>query len=103
MKQLPWFFGLLALIGLSARLAHFSSSQILAVTGFASFILGTLFYWQFCLAFALMGAASLLTLKLIDIPHLIEFCNIDTILFLIATMTVIGFLEERKFFEVLLE
>ncbi len=103
MKQLPWFFGLLALIGLSARLAHFSSSQILAVTVFASFILGTLFYWQFRLAFALMGAASLLTLKLIDIPHLIEFCNIDIILFLIAMMTVIGFLEERKFFEVLLE
>jgi len=78
-------------------------SQVLAVTIFASFILGTLFYWQFRLAFALVGIAALLVTKLIDIPHLIEFANVDIILFLIAMMIVIGFLEQRKFFEVLLE
>ncbi len=103
MKQLPWFFGLLALVAGLSSLAQFTLQQILAVSIFASFILGTLFYWQFRLAFALMGAAALLTLKLIDIPHLIEFCNIDIILFLVSMMIVIGFLEERKFFEVLLE
>lgn len=103
MKQLPWFFGLLALVVGLSSLAHFNLQQILAVSIFASFILGTLFYWQFRLAFALVGIAALLISRLIDIPHLIEFANLDIIFFLISMMIVIGFLEERKFFEVLLE
>ena len=78
-------------------------SQILAVGIFAGFILGTLFYWQFRLAFALVGITALLATRLVDIPHLIQFANVDIILFLIAMMIVIGFLEERKFFEVLME
>ncbi len=92
--------GLVIYIASSAQL---TSQQIAAVAIFSSFILGTLFYWQFRLAFALIGATALLSLRLIDIPHLIEFANVDIILFLIAMMIVIGFLEERKFFEVLLE
>ncbi len=103
MKQLPWFVGLLAVVCGIAIAAHLNPKQILAVVIFASFILGTLFYWQFRLAFALVGMTALLACKVIDIPHLIEFANVDIILFLIAMMLVIGFLEERKFFEVLLE
>jgi Na+/H+ antiporter NhaD/arsenite permease-like protein len=103
MKQLPWFFGLLGLVVWIASASGLTLQQIAATGIFASFILGTLFYWQFRLAFALIGATALLALKLIDIPHLIEFANVDIILFLIAMMIVIGFLEQRKFFEVLLE
>ena len=103
MKSLVWFFGLLAAVVGCAVAARLNSSQILAVTVFAGFILGTLFYWQFRLAFAFSGIAVLLGLKLIDIPHLIEFASLDIILFLVAMMIVIGFLEERKFFEVLME
>jgi Na+/H+ antiporter NhaD/arsenite permease-like protein len=102
-KQLPWFFGSLGLIVGLSSLAGFNVQQILAASIFASFILGTLFYWQFRLAFALVGIAALLITQLIDIPHLIEFANLDIIFFLISMMIVIGFLEERKFFEVLLE
>ncbi|MCM8794510.1 MAG: SLC13 family permease [Candidatus Omnitrophica bacterium] len=103
MKSLPWFLGSLVLVVYGASAVELTPPQILAVAIFASFILGTLFYWQFRLAFALIGATALLSMKLIDIPHLIEFANVDIILFLVAMMIVIGFLEERKFFEVLLE
>ncbi|MBI3616355.1 MAG: hypothetical protein HY211_07565 [Candidatus Omnitrophica bacterium] len=103
MKSLPWFFGLLGAIIAACVAVHLTSPQILAVTIFASFILGTLFYWQFRLAFALLGMTALLAFRVIDIPHLIEFANVDIILFLVAMMIVIGFLEQRKFFEVLLE
>ena len=103
MKSLPWFLGLLLTAFLVAWGVKLNPQQILAVTIFCSFILGTLFYWQFRLAFALIGMTCLLSCRVIDIPHLIEFANVDIILFLIAMMLVIGFLEERKFFEVLLE
>ncbi len=103
MKSLPWFFGLLVTVIAVAVAAGLNLSQILAVSIFAGFILGTLFYWQFRLAFALVGITALLLARLVDIPHLIEFANVDIILFLIAMMIVIGFLEERKFFEVLME
>ncbi len=103
MKQLPWFFGLLGAVIAIASWAQLTPQQILALSVFASFILGTLFYWQFRLAFAFVGVAVLLLLRLVDVPHLIEFASLDIILFLIAMMTIIGFLEERKFFEVLME
>lgn len=103
MKSLPWFFGLLAAVCLASCWAQLTTQQVLAVTIFCSFILGTLFYWPFRLAFALVGIALLLAFRVIDIPHLIEFANVDIILFLVAMMLVIGFLEERRFFEVLLE
>ncbi len=102
-KRLSWFFLLLTVVVLCAFAAQLSPQQILAVTIFASFIVGTLLYWQFRLAFALLGITALLMGRLIDIPHLIEFANVDIILFLIAMMIVIGFLEERKFFEMLME
>ena len=103
MRRLPWFFGLLAAVVFGSSAAGLNAQQIQAVAVFSSFILGTLFYWQFRLAFALIGATALLTLRLIDVPHRIEFANVDIILFLVAMMVVIGFLEQRKFFEHLLE
>ena len=103
MKSLPWFFGLLAGVLSVAVVAGLNPSQVLAVGIFSTFILGTLFYWQFRLAFALTGITALLATRLLDIPHLIEFANVEIILFLIAMMIVIGFLEERRFFETLME
>lgn len=103
MKKLPWFIGILALITVRAWAADLSLQQILAVSIFSTFILGTLFYWRFRLAFALIGITALLATHLIDVPHLIQFANVDIILFLVAMMIVIGFLEEKKFFEILLE
>ncbi|PIQ82762.1 MAG: hypothetical protein COV76_01990 [Candidatus Omnitrophica bacterium CG11_big_fil_rev_8_21_14_0_20_64_10] len=103
LRRLTWFFILLAGAFGTAVATGLTAKQVLAVSIFSTFILGTLLYWQFRLAFALIGITGLLAGRLIDIPHLIEFANVDIILFLIAMMIVIGFLEERKFFELLLE
>jgi Na+/H+ antiporter NhaD/arsenite permease-like protein len=73
--------------------------QIISLTIFVSFIAGSLFYWPFRNAFALAGVALLLIFQVLDIPHLIEFAQLDLILFLVGMMTVIGYLEEKGFFE----
>jgi len=77
--------------------------QTLSATIFMGIILGALFFWKFRLAFALIGMTALLACGLIDIPHIIEFAGLDIILFLIGMMILVGFLEERHFFELLVE
>lgn len=86
----------LAAVGLSLP-------QVIATVLFLTIIGGTLTYWQRRLSFAFVGIAVLLALGLLDIPHLVEFAGLDIILFLIGMMTVIGFLEERRFFEHVIE
>src|SRR3989338_3268513 len=85
---------LLFALGLNAK-------QVVATDVFLMIICGTLFYWKFRLAFALMGLSVLLGTKLIDIPHVIEFAGLDIILFLFGMMAIVGFLEENHFFEYL--
>ncbi len=85
-----------ALLGLSAR-------QLASVFVFVTILCGTLFYWQFRLAFAFIGLTILLAGGLIDIPHIVEYAGLDIIFFLIGMMTVIGFLEENRFFEHVIE
>lgn len=89
----PW---LLAHIGLS-------QAQTMAVAGFSAILYGAIFFWKYRLAFASFGIAFLLVAGLLDVPHLIEFAGLDIILFLVAMMTIIGFLEERHFFEHLID
>lgn len=83
--------------------AGLDTKQIASVTIFASLIVGTLMFWRFRLAFALVGVAAMLGLNLLNIELLIEFAGLDIILFLVGMMIVIGFLEEKHFFEHLLE
>ena len=82
---------------------HLTAAQIMATVIFFTIIGGTLTYWARRLSFALIGIAILLALRLLDVAHLIEFAGLDIILFLIGMMTVIGFLEERRFFEHIIE
>ncbi len=62
-------------------------------------IFGTILFWQFRLPFALLGISLLLAFGLLDIPHLIEFAGLDIILFLVGMMIFVGYLEENRFFE----
>jgi Na+/H+ antiporter NhaD/arsenite permease-like protein len=87
---------------LMARLG-LSTSQTLAVAGFCVVLYGAIFFWKYRLAFACFGIALLLSLGLLDVPHLVEFAGLDIILFLIAMMTVVGFLEENRFFEFVID
>lgn len=76
--------------------------QVYSITVFSALIIGTLFFWRFRLSFAFICIAILLAAGLIDVPHLLEFAGFDIILFLAGMMVVIGFLEEHRFFEVLI-
>ncbi len=89
----PW---LLSLLGLSVQ-------QTLAVAGFSVVLFGAIFFWEYRLAFACFGISLLLSCGLLDVPHLVEFAGLDIILFLVAMMTIIGFMEERQFFEYVIE
>jgi len=77
--------------------------QTASLVAFLGFIFGTLLFWRFRLAFALIGVVTLLVLGLIDVPTLIDFAGLDIILFLMGMMIVIGFLEERRFFEYIID
>ena len=93
---------ILACIGVTVSFAGLNPEQIASVTIFASLIVGTLLFWRFRLAFALIGIAAMLGLGLLDTDTMIEFAGFDMILFLVGMMIVVGFLEEKKFFEHLL-
>ena len=93
---------ILGCISVTVSFAGLNPEQIAAVTIFASLIVGTLLFWRFRLAFALVGIAAMLGLGLLDTDTMIEFAGFDMILFLVGMMIVVGFLEEKKFFEHLL-
>ncbi|MCS7126834.1 MAG: SLC13 family permease [Thaumarchaeota archaeon] len=94
---IPITFGVLALV------AGLSASQAIATAIFTAIIGGTLLFWKFRLAFALVGVFVLMATRLLDVPTFIEFASLDVIVFLLCMMTVIGFLEERRFFEVVVD
>ena len=93
---------ILGCISITVSFAGLNTEQIASVTIFASLIVGTLLFWRFRLAFALVGIAAMLGLGLLDTDTMIEFAGFDMILFLVGMMIVVGFLEEKKFFEHLL-
>ena len=77
----------------------FSRDQILSSAIFLVIVCGTLFYWKFRLTFAFAGIAALLAANLLDVEHLIEHAGLDIILFLVGMMCLVGYLEEKRFFE----
>ena len=79
-------------LGLSCR-------QLIAVGAFSAIFFGAIFFWHYRLAFALFGVGVLLVTGLLDVPHVIEFASVDIILFLIGMMVIVGYLEEKQFFE----
>ncbi|MGI9566287.1 MAG: SLC13 family permease [Nitrosopumilus sp.] len=93
---------ILGCISITVSFAGLNPEQIASVTIFASLIVGTLLFWRFRLAFALVGIAAMLGLGLLNTDTMIEFAGFDMILFLVGMMIVVGFLEEKKFFEHLL-
>ncbi|MBI3317043.1 MAG: hypothetical protein HYZ85_03435 [Candidatus Omnitrophica bacterium] len=95
------FLSILSVVGILSQASGFSFKQIVSTLVFLTVLCGTLFYWKFRLAFACAGIAILLALGLMDVSHMIEYASLDIILFLVGMMTIVGFLEERHFFEYL--
>ncbi len=94
---------IVTLVGILGYLTGISETQVVSITVFASIVGGALLFWRFRLAFALFGLGMLFAMHVMDIETFIEAAGLDIILFLIGMMIVIGFLEERRFFEVILD
>jgi Na+/H+ antiporter NhaD/arsenite permease-like protein len=100
MRKVITFFGLLIATMLILWLSNwFDMTQGKSIAVFSMFILGTLIFGEFRLAFALGGIAALMAGNLITIEQFVNSANLDVIVFLIGTFLVIGFLEENQFFE----
>ena len=102
-KDWIWYTVSVLLTPLVISLIGLTERQTLAVAGFSVILFGAIFFWRYRLAFSCFGITFLLALNLLDVPHLVEFAGLDIILFLIAMMTIIGFMEERFFFEFVIE
>lgn len=93
------YITIVAIVAALAAMSGLTFKQIVSVVVLAIFIGGSLFYWQFRNAFALVGAALLFFLGVIDIEHFVEFSQLDVVMFIVGMMIVIGVLEERGFFD----
>jgi len=95
---------LLLLLGISflSLFSGLNNTQILSIVVFSSIMLGAILFWRFRLAFGLIGMVILLGLSLTRISNIVESAGFDIILFLIGMMIVVSFLEERRFFEILI-
>jgi Na+/H+ antiporter NhaD/arsenite permease-like protein len=103
LTRLLGFAGGVTLLVTLGALGGLTPRQLVAVGIFASLILATLFFWTYRLAFAFLALCLLMAAGLLDVPHFIEFAKIDVVMFLVAMMTVVGYLEERRFFEQVIE
>ena len=110
MRHALLFFALLAatlvalIVGRFAPLSvAFNARQMLAIIAFAFIILGTLVFDEQRLAFALGGVAVLIASGLVTIPVFIRSASLDVILFLLGNFLVVGYLEDRQFFQGIVE
>jgi Na+/H+ antiporter NhaD/arsenite permease-like protein len=99
-SKIVGFFATVAIVPLilSKIIGPLNTPQIISLVIFTSFIAGSLFYWQFRNAFAFIGIALLLAFNVLDLEHLILYANLELILFLVAMMIIVAFLEERGVF-----
>ena len=77
----------------------FNNRQVLSIGIFSMFIYGTLLFGEFRLAFAFGGIALLMACDLLTVQRFTQSASLDVIVFLIGTFLVIGYLEETRFFE----
>ena len=99
MRNIFFYAAGLVLTVFAASFLGLNTTQLIAVGGFSAIFFGAIFFWHYRLAFALFGVGILMVTGLLDVPHIIEFANVDIILFLIGMMIIVGFLEENQFFE----
>ncbi len=97
------YVALIGMISALAWAAEFETRQVAAVAVFSAIIFGALLFWQYRLAFAMFGLAGMLLINVINVHTIIEFASLDIILFLVGMMVIIGFLEERRFFEFIVD
>ena len=92
----------ITIVILLSLMLNLQPSQIISVACFLGVILGAIFFWRLRVAFAFSGVALMLFTGVLTVPLVIKYAHFDVILFLLGMMTIIGFLEEKGFFEYLL-
>ncbi|MGQ9678800.1 MAG: SLC13 family permease, partial [bacterium] len=115
-RRLILFFGLVTLVFIAARnvlplirlpesgiyqdlgYLHFNNPdwlfrQELTVTLFLAMILGTMLFWRFRVAIAASALGILLVLGVMDLERTVKFMSIPTILFIMAMMVIVRWLQ----------
>ncbi len=92
-----WGLGVAAVAGLCAAVG-LEVHQIVATSVFSSIIIGTLLFWEFRLAIAFFGVATLIFTQSLTVPHFVESSSLPVILFLVGMMIVVGALRDFGFF-----
>ncbi|MEM4573251.1 MAG: SLC13 family permease [Candidatus Caldarchaeum sp.] len=94
---------ILVFVALLAYVIGLDIRQSLSIIVLGGMVGATLMFWKFRLVFAFFALSLMLATNLIEPSLLIEYANLDTIMFLAAMMVVVGYLEEARFFEVLID
>ncbi|MFA4984597.1 MAG: SLC13 family permease [Candidatus Omnitrophota bacterium] len=85
-------------LGFLARWAGLTTHQATAISIFSASIMGTLFFWNFRLAFVFLGTSLLLMTRTIDLKSVITFASLEVIMFLVGMMILVGLLKDAGFF-----
>lgn len=96
-KFISLLFICIAVAALGGKIG-LNTHQSLAVSIFFASVLGTLFFWEFRLAFVFLGSSALLLTRTIDLESLIKFASLDVILFLVGMMVLVGLLKDTGLF-----
>ncbi|MEO0077568.1 MAG: SLC13 family permease [candidate division WOR-3 bacterium] len=75
------------------------NQQMLVVAVFLGMVVGTLLFWKFRLAIAAVGLACLLLVGVIDLDSMVEYMSLPTIIFVMAMMVLIKWLEDKGVFK----
>jgi len=97
------YAGILVALALIAYLLGLDFRQSASLMVLGGMIGATLMFWRFRLVFAFFALAFMLGADLLEIELLIKFAHLDTILFLASMMVVVGYLEDARFFEVVID
>lgn len=115
-RRLLFFFGLVAFVFIAASIVlpyirlpesgiyqklgylHFNNPewlfrQKLTITLFLAMIFGTLLFWRFRVAIAATALGILLIVGVMDLEHTVKFMSIPTILFIMAMMVIVRWLQ----------
>jgi Na+/H+ antiporter NhaD/arsenite permease-like protein len=89
---------LITLTGFIAKIIGLNIHQIIALSIFSASVFATLLFWDFRVAIAFLGIATLLITKTVDLENMVKFASLEVILFLVGMMVLVGLLKEGGFF-----
>ena len=94
-----WPLLLSIVIGFAGKfIVGISPLQVFVLMVIAFVVSGTLLIWRLRLAFSLIGTSLLMMIGVLNIDTLLEYGNMNVLLFLVGIMIIVTYLEEEEFF-----